>query len=527
MNPNWSFPYASQRMPVLARNVVSTSQPLAAQAGLEMLRRGGNAADAAIAAAIALTVVEPTSNGIGSDAFAILWDGDRLHGLNASGRSPKAWTRERFAGLNSMPISGWDSVTVPGAVSAWVALSTKFGRLPFADLFAPAIHYAREGYAVAPVTAAAWKAAMGRLNDFWEWRRVFCPKDHAPAPGELVQLPDHALTLEEIAETRGESFYRGPLARRIADAAREGNGALSEDDLGEHEAQWVKPISVDYRGHTIHEIPPNGQGIATLMALGCLEHLDMTSYLPDTPDCLHVQIEAMKLALSDAYAQVGDPDHMQVSVKQLLDADRLSQRAHAIDLREAKLPKPESFARGGTVLLCAADSEGMMVSFIQSNFWGFGSGIVVPSTGIALQNRGYGFSLERGHPNEVGGGKLPFHTIIPGFITRGGEPLAAFGMMGGAMQAQGHTQLVVRMIDQAQNPQAAIDAPRWQVFEGRKVGVEAGVGQDVITDLQRRGHLVEVMDPRQFGGAQVIWRMPNRHYCAASDPRKDGQAVGF
>lgn len=522
---DWEFPYPSQRMPVLAENVVATSQPLAAQAGLRMLLKGGNAVDAALATAIALTVVEPNNNGIGSDAFAILWDGKELHGLNASGRSPADWSPERFAGLSSMPERGWDTVTVPGCVSAWVELSRRFGRLPFAELFEPAIRYAADGYLVGPVTARAWEGAAEILGKFDGFASTFLVEGRVPRPGEKFVCRDHARSLEEIAATGGEAFYRGELARKIAaDAARLG-GVMAEDDLANHRADWVGTIQQDYRGFTLHEIPPNGQGLAALLALGILRHHEMPAV--DSAESLHLQIEAMKLALVDARRYVSDPGTMDVRVDELLDSDYLAGRAREIDMDRALDPQHGRPAPGGTVYLTAADAEGMMVSFIQSNYMGFGSGIVIPETGISMQNRGTGFSLEKGHPNQVGGRKRPFQTIIPAFLTRDGNPVMSFGVMGGPMQTQGHTQMVIRLVDYGQNPQAAADAPRWQVFSGLRVGIEEGFGADVLDRLRSRGHDIE-LHPRStpFGGAQLIYRL-EEGYFAASEPRKEGQAVGF
>ncbi|MFO7899548.1 MAG: gamma-glutamyltransferase family protein [Planctomycetota bacterium] len=524
---DWSFPYPSQRMPVLAENVVATSQPLAAQAGLRMLLDGGNATDAALAAAIALTVVEPTSNGIGSDAFAIVWDGERLHGLNASGRSPAALTPGHFAGRTSIPRRGWDPVTVPGAVSAWAELSQRFGRLPFERLFEPAIRYAADGYPVSPIIGRGWQGAAKTFADFPAFLETFCPDGRAPNPGERFRSPDHARTLREIAETNGESLYRGELARRIADHAAETGGLLTADDLAAHTADPVEPISVGYRGLALHEIPPNGQGIAALIALGILANRPVDDFPVDSADSLHVQIEAMKLAFADAHRHVADPGHMELSPADLLAPDYLAERAGLIDMARAGEPT-FGLPRGrDTVYLTAADAAGMMVSFIQSNYYGFGSGVVIPGTGIALQNRGLGFTLEPGHPNQVGPGKRPYHTIIPAFITRGGEPVASFGVMGGPMQPQGHVQLVVRLADHRQNPQAAIDAPRWRVQTGRQVLLERGTSGEVIDELRSRGHEVEMAGPAAFGGAQFIGRLDGGGYLAASEPRKDGQAVGW
>ena len=524
----WDFPYPSRRMPVLAKNVVATSQPLAAQAGLSMLARGGNAVDAGLAAAITLTVVEPTSNGIGSDAYAILWDGQRLVGLNASGRSPAGWTPQRFAGQKAMPVTGWDSVTVPGCVSAWIALSRRYGKLPFEALFEPAIRYARESFMVSPITALSWARQAPTFKGFSEFCWTFLPKDRAPYPGERFYCPQQAETLEDIAATKGESFYRGPIAERIALASRSDGGAMTQDDLAAHKCDWVDPISVEYRGYRLHEMPPNGQGIAALVALGILRHHDLASLAPDSADSLHLQIEAMKLAFADVWRHVGDPATMQVTTAQMLDDAYLAQRAKAIDMKRASLPQAGIPTGGGTVYLTTADERGMMLSFIQSNYMGFGSGVVVPGTGISLQNRGHGFSLAAGHPNQVGPGKRPFQTIIPGFLTRDGEPVMSFGVMGGSMQPQGHLQMIVRLVDHHQNPQSCADAPRWIVNGDYSVSVEDAIPASVREELVRRGHRIVPSDRPEFvyGGAQLIHRLEDG-YCAASDPRKDGCAIGF
>ena len=523
----WDFPYRSQRMPVLARNVVATSHPLAAEAGLNVLRKGGNAVDAAVATAIALTLVEPTSNGIGSDAFAIVWDGERLHGLNASGRSPKALTPERFEGLERMPTTGWDPVTVPGAVSAWVALSEKLGRLPFEALFADTIHLAREGHLVSPITGAAWGRAAGHYARFGSFGATFCPGGRAPRPGELFKSPDHATTLQAIAETKGEAFYRGYLAEAIAAHARATGGLMTEEDLASHEPEWVKPISQAYRGIDVHEIPPNGQGLAALITMGILDRFDLGQYPVDGVDSLHLQIEAMKLALAEAYRHIADPAWMAAPAEAFLDPGFLTQRAGEIDMARAGFPESAIPTDHGTVYLTAADADGMMVSYIQSNYMGFGSGIVVPGTGISLQNRGACFTLEPDHPNQVAGGKRPFHTIIPAFATKDGRPVMSFGVMGGPMQPQGHTQMMVRIFDYEQNPQVASDGPRWFVDRDYDVWLEPGFSTDTIQALRRRGHTVHAeASPGRFGGAQLIYKL-EAGYCAGTDWRKDGQAVGY
>jgi gamma-glutamyltranspeptidase/glutathione hydrolase len=513
-------------MPVFARNLVCTSQPLAAQAGLRMLQAGGNAVDAALATAIALTVVEPNMNGIGSDAFAILWDGEQLHGLNASGRSPKAWSPERYAKFDTMPTHGWGAVTVPGCVSAWAALSERFGKLPFEDLFQPAIGYAREGWIVPATVARSWEGAAATLGKFDDFRGAFMPGGRTPHVGEVFRFEAQAMTLERIAETKGRAFYEGDLAEKIATHARSNGGVMTVGDLAAHQANWVDPLQNDYRGYTLHEIPPNGQGIAALLMLGILDHFDLADHPVDSADSLHLQAEAMKLAFADGHRYVSDPDTRDIEYDQLLDAGYLGKRGQCIAMKKAGSPSFGKPGSGDTVYLTAADEDGMMISFIQSNYSGFGSGVVVPDTGISMQNRGSGFVLEEGHPNQVAGGKRPYHTIIPAFTTKDGVPVMSYGVMGGPMQPQGHAQMMIRMFDYGQNPQAACDAPRWQVFPGNVLGVEKGVDPGVIDDLSARGHDVQVMPPARFGGGQLIYKLEDG-YCGASDWRKDGQAVGY
>jgi gamma-glutamyltranspeptidase/glutathione hydrolase len=525
---NYALPYPSRRQPVFARNVVSTSQPLATQAGVRMLARGGNAVDAALATAMTLTVVEPCSNGVGSDLFALVWDGKELVGLNASGRSPAAWNPERFKALQAMPRAGWDTVTVPGAVSGWRALSERFGKLPFADLFEPAIEYAARGYAVSPVIAEKWSNAvpiLGRVPGFAEH---FLPRGRALRAGELFAAPNLARTLEKIAATKGDAFYRGELAQAMVDHAQANGGAHTLADFDGHRTDWVTPLSLPYRGYTVHEIPPNGQGIAALMALGMLEHFDYASMPVDSVDVQHLEIEAMKLAFADAYQYVSDPATMKVRNEALLDPSYLQQRASLIDPMRA-----QDFGHGkppgsGTVYMAAADESGMMVSLIQSNYMGFGSGIVVPGTGISLQNRGTGFSLEPGHANEVAGGKRPFHTIIPGFVMKDGAPYCSFGVMGGPIQPPGHVQTLVRLLAYEQNPQALLDAPRWKVNAGLSVDLEASAAPSLREGLEQRGHqFASIPDAyMDFGAGQCVVRA-EAGYAAGSDPRRDGQAAGF
>lgn len=523
---DWSFPYTARRIPALAENMVATSQPLAVQAGIRMLQDGGNAVDAALAAAICLTVVEPTSNGIGSDAFALIWDGQRLHGINGSGKSPAAWSPGRYSGREKMVLHGWDSVTVPGAVSLWSEVSEALGRLPFETLFEPAINYARNGYPVSPITAARWESATELYREFPEFNRVFLPGGAAPRAGDMFRSEEMAQSLLTIRASHGEDFYRGELAGKIAQCSAEQGGVMSRDDLAAHQSQWVEPISQDYRGYTLHEIPPNGQGLAALIALGILERWDLGSYPVDSADSVHLQIEAMKLAFADVFEHLADSEYMQIHWRELLKPDYLEYRAARIDMGKAGKPATGIPHEKGTVYLCAADKSGMMVSMIQSNYNGFGSGIVVPGTGISLHNRGAGFNLVEGHPNQVGGGKRPFHTIIPGFVSKDGEPVMSFGVMGAHMQAQGHVQMMTRIFDYGQHPQAASDGPRWQVMPDFSIALEAEFPETLHAELSQRGHIVTTEPEQIFGGAQLI-RKIGAAYVAGSDHRKDGQAAGF
>ena len=525
---DWNLPYASRRSPVLARNVVATSQPLAAQAGLRMLLAGGNAVDAIVASAIALTVVEPTMNGIGSDAFGIVCEGGRLYGLNASGRAPKGWSPDRFAGRTRMPTEGWDSVTVPGAVSAWVAMSEKFGKLPFAQLFAPAIEYAENGFALTPIVAFQWAGQVARLKDQPGFAETFLPGGRVPATGERVRFSDHARTLQQIAESRGDAFYRGSLAEQIAAHSKSNGGVMSVEDLAAHRADWVDPISHGYRGLDLHEIPPNGQGIAALMALGMLNHFEIGSRPAESVQTVHLQAEAMKLAFADVYRHVSDPASMSLSPSQLCDESYLKKRAAMIDLSSVGEFGPGQPSSSETVYLTAADASGMMVSYIQSNYTGFGSGVVVPGTGISMQNRGACFGVDPAHPNCVAPGKRPFHTIIPAFITAGGDPFMSFGVMGADMQAQGHVQMLLRTADYSLNPQAAADAPRWKVMPDGRLLIEDSYGEDVLKGLANLGHNVVALPhgSQDFGAAQLIRKM-EFGYAAGSEPRRDGHAVGY
>ncbi len=534
---DWTAGYPSQRSPVFARNIVSTSHPLAAQAGLRVIQEGGNAVDAAIAAAAMMTIVEPCSNGLGSDMFCILWDGKTLQGLNASGCAPQGWTPEYFRqrygeAAATPPKRGWDSVTVPGAVAGWAMLHERYGTRPFEDLMAPAADIARRGFAVPRVVQHKWTAAAS-LRDITEqpgFSQAFLPQGRAPQVGERFCLPSAAKTLERIGRTRGEDFYRGEIAQAIEAHALAHGGAMRAQDLAAYRPHWVQPLAQNYRGYTLHEIPPNGQGIAAQMALGILSHFPVADWPVDSAQSQHFQIEAMKLAFADVYRHVAEPRSMRITTEQMLDPAYLAQRARLIDPQRAQDFGPGLIPQGGTIYLTAADERGMMISFIQSNYMGFGSGVVVPQWGISLQNRGHGFSLNPQSDNAVGPGKRPFHTIIPAFLTQDGQPVMSFGVMGGDMQPQGHLQTLVRMLDYRQQPQAACDAPRWRYNAG-VVNAEDGMPEATVAGLRQRGHVVEPFADsyQDYGAGQFIWRLGDpavEGYAAASDPRRDGQAAG-
>ena len=539
MNFDWNNPYPTIRSPLMARNVVATSQALASQAGLRMLLKGGNAVDAAIAAAAALTIVEPVSNGLGSDNFAILWDGKQLHGLNASGVAPAAWNPAYFRRKHgdAMPLRGWDTVTTPGAVAGWVALSERFGKLPFADLFEPAIELAERGHCVGRIVADKWGRQVPLLQDLPGFAAAFMPRGRAPEPGERFVFSEAGASLRRIALTKGEAFYRGEIAEKLVAHSSANGGSMALSDLANYRPEWVTPIRKNFAGHTVHEIPPNGQGIAALMALGMLERLELGRFPIDSAESQHLQIEAMKLAFADTYRWVADERFMtEVSATDLLSDGYLAERAKLIDANRATDFAHGNPPSGGTIYLSAADESGMMVSLIQSNYMGFGSGVVVPGTGVSLQNRGHGFTLNEKHPNVVAGGKRPFHTIIPGFLTRGvdgaTQPQMSFGVMGGNMQPQGHLQTLVRMLVYRQQPQAACDAPRWKVASGLNVDFESTMAPALVSDLTALGHRFEATADAymDYGSGQFIWKLSDAledGYVAASDSRRDGQAAGY
>lgn len=528
------YPYSSKRAVVFGnRGMVATSQPLAAQAGLDILKQGGNAIDAAVATAACLTVVEPTSNGIGSDAFAIVWAEGRLHGLNSSGHAPKSISIDAITklGHKEMPIHGWLPVTVPGAPAAWANLVDRFGRLSLSEVLQPAIEYAEKGYPVSPIVSENWKSAFNKYcstlkeDEFKHWFDVFAPNGKAPAAGELWHSPLHAKTLQLIADTNAAAFYKGDLADRIDYFSQKYNGFLRKGDLEDFHPIWVDPIKVDYRGHEIWELPPNGHGIVALMALNILKGFEF--HTKDAADTYHKQIEAIKLAYSDGLKFVTDMDKMNISLKDLLSDAYADERRKLIS-NTAIMPMAGQPPKGGTVYLATADGEGNMVSYIQSNYMGFGSGLVVPETGIALQNRGCGFSLDPSHHNALEPCKKTYHTIIPGFMSKDGKPIGPFGVMSGFMQPQGHVQVVMNTLDFNLNPQAALDAPRFRWVKEKYVELERQFPSHIAEELQRKEHKVSIaLSPSEFGRGQIIWRNDDGTLIGGTEPRADGMVAAW
>ncbi len=531
-------PYASIRYPLYAnRGMVAASSPQASAAGLEVLRRGGSAVDAAVATAAALTVVEPTANGIGSDAFALVWiQKDRkLYGLNASGWSARDISMEKVLAHNpadgKMPVYGWLPVMVPGAPKAWAALNGRFGRVPLPDVLAPAVDYARYGYPASPNLARMWKLAASRyarMNDkpeFAEWFKTFVPGGEPPAAGSVVKLPNHADTLEKIAKSAADDFYKGELADRIVADSREFGGYFCKEDFSEYDVSWVEPISVNYRGYDVCEIPPNGQGIVALMALNILKEFEFAQ--KESAETFHKQWEAMKLAFADGLHYVTDPTAMSLDYHDLLKPAYGALRAKEIGAM-AKTPAVGMPPKSGTVYLCTADQEGNMVSYIQSNYMGFGSGIVARGTGISLQNRGHDFSLNPADANCLMPRKKSYHTIIPGFMLKNGEAVGPFGVMGGYMQPQGHVQVAMNMIDFQLNPQQALDAPRWQWMRDNRFLVEDTFCNEIGKQLAARGHQVEVaLDSVTFGRGQIILRTPEGTLIGGTEKRTDSNIACY
>ena len=531
--------YPSQRYPIYARGgMVNTSSPQASAAGLAVLQKGGNAVDAAVAAAAALTVTEPTSCGLGSDAFAIVWSAkeQRLYGLNSSGPAPMMASAERILAEGrdvggKMPAHGWTPVTVPGAPKAWAELVHRFGRLSLKDDLAPAVSYARDGYPCAPNLALHWGAALRRYREtltgpeFQAWFETFAPNGKSPTPGDLIRLPDHAKTLEAIGETDADAYYHGELARKIDAESRRFGGFLRYEDLASFEAKWVEPIRVNYRGYEVCEIPPNGQGIVALMALNILKEFDFSE--KDSVETAHRQLEAIKMAFADALHYVTDPNDISIDYHCLLDPAYGAERAREMTDR-AQVFTHAVPPKSGTVYLCCADTEGNMVSFIQSNYMGFGSGVVVGGTGIALQNRGADFSLNPQHANFLRPGKRSYHTIIPGFLMKDGLPVGPFGVMGAYMQPQGHVQVVMNYVDFHLDPQQALDAPRWQWLRDGRAIVEPRFDDALAQGLRQRGHdLGRSADVASFGRGQMIVRLQNGVLVGGTESRTDSNIACY
>lgn len=529
----YSYP-STRRVIYGKKGMVCTSQPLAAQIGLDILKKGGNAIDAAIGVAAALTVLEPTSNGIGGDAFALVWIKDKLYGMNSSGPAPMKFnTKEVIENYgNTMPKYGWIPVTVPGIPSAWAELSKKFGKLSLKEILKPAIEYAEEGFPVSPIISKLWNTAFENYKNSFEennqikeefkpWFETFIFNGKAPQPGEFIKLPNHGKTLRELANTNCESFYRGKIAEKIDEFSKKTGGYLRKEDLMNFKAEFVEPISTNYRGYTVSEIPPNGHGIVTLMALNILEGFRFES-VRESAKTIHRQIEAMKLAFVDGQHYVTDSRYMKVTPEKLLSKEYAEKRRKLIG-EKAIDPKYGDPSCGGTVYLCTADKDGNMVSYIQSNYMGFGSGIVIPDTGIALHNRGNNFNLDIESENCAIPGKKPYHTIIPGFLSKDGKPIGPFGVMGGFMQPQGHLQVLTNTIDFGMNPQEALDAPRWQWVGGKKIEVERNFPYALTEELIRMGHDIKVVpDSIAMGRGQIIWRNEEGVLVGSTEPRTDG-----
>jgi len=538
-------PFATRSEVLAPRAMAATSQPLATTAALEVMRRGGTAVDAAIAANAVLGLTEPTGAGIGGDLFAIVWDPKekKLHGLNASGRSPRSLTLEYFTsrGMKSIPSHGPLPVSVPGAVDGWFELHGRFGRLPMTEVLAPAVGYARTGFPVTEVIADGWQRNARVLEKYPGFSATFMPGGRAPLKGELFANPRLARTYETIAREGRDAFYKGDIARAIDAYMKENGGFLSYEDLASHRSEWVEPVSVEYRGYRVWELPPNGQGIAALQMLNILEGYDLAKMGYGSADYLHVLAEAKKLAFEDRARYYADPDFAPAPVEQLLSRDYARERRALIDMSRAAQTYPAGEfpgAKSDTVYLTVADPDGMMVSLIQSNYRGMGSGMTPGDLGFVLQDRGELFSLTPGHANVYEPGKRPFHTIIPAFVTREGKPLISFGVMGGDMQPQGHVQVLVNMIDFGMNLQEAGDAPRLRhdgsssptdevMADGGELALEPGFDPAVIAELERRGHRMAKASG-DFGGYQAIRRDPvTGVYAGASESRKDGHAAGF
>ena len=528
-------PYLSNQNTKFSQNgMVATTQPLAAQAGLDILKKGGNAVDAAVATAACLTVVEPTSNGIGGDAFAIVYLKEKMYGLNASGNSPKSISIEKVKkrGYKEIPKRGFIPVTVPGAPSAWSSLIQRFGNLKLTDVLKPAIKYASEGYPVSPTVSKNWKKAFDiykkdlKGKEYKAWFDTFTINGKPPETGQVWKSKDHANTLKLIAETNANSFYKGELAEKIDEFVKKYDGFLDKEDLSSHTVKWVDPISVNYRGYDVWELPPNGQGLVALLALKILNGFEFN--YKESVNTYHKQIEALKLAFADGKKYITDQDKIKIDIDEIL-SDNYTEKRRNLITETALKPVPGKLKTGGTVYLSTADKDGNMVSYIQSNYMGFGSGLVVPNTGIALQNRGHSFSLNKKDHNCLEPNKRTYHTIIPGFLTKDNKAIGPFGVMGGFMQPQGHLQVLMNLIDFNLNPQTTLDAPRWQWIEDKKILVESDFDTNIAKKLIQRGHKIEVaLDSGSFGRGQIIIKdYENNTYLGGTEKRADGHIAVY
>lgn len=525
-----TYKYNSNRNVVFSnRGMVATGNPMAAQAGIDILKKGGNAIDAAIATAVVLSVVEPTCNGVGGDAFALVWDGKKLHGMNASGKSPELITLEEIKsmGYKKIPTEGVIPITVPGQVGGWIELSKKFGKLEFKELFTSAIDYARNGFIVQPLVSKLWGREYDRFknsiddNTFLdEWFKVFAPNDMPLKAGELFKNPELAKSLEDIALTKGESFYNGVIAEKIDIFMKENKGYLRKKDLEKYKVQWVEPITTDFNNYTVAEIPPNGHGITVLMALNIFKNLSLDEDI-NSEESIHKQIESLKLAFSDVKEFIADKDHMRTDVSSLLSDDYSKTRASLIN-ENALDPIYGDPEKGGTVYLATADKFGNMVSYIQSNYTQFGSGVVIPGTGITMHNRGANFSLDSESDNSLAPNKKPYHTIIPGFLLKDKKAIGPFGVMGAFMQPQGHFQVLLGTLVEGLNPQDALNKPRWQWVGDKNIEVENSFDKEVVKALIKRGHHVTIKeDNTSFGRGEIIWRNKDDVFCGGCEPRTD------
>jgi gamma-glutamyltranspeptidase/glutathione hydrolase len=538
----------ASRSPVWAqRGMVCASQPLAVQAGIDVLKQGGSAVDAAIAVNACLGLMEPTANGLGGDLFAIAWDPalKKVVGLNASGRAPLALTIGKVPpeADGTIPLYSPYSWSVPGCADGWFELHAKYGKLPMAQVLAPAIHYAEHGFPLSPVIASDWARSIARFQDKPGFKEVFMPGGRAPREGELFRNPALAQTLRLLAEKGRDGYYRGAIAEALVRYSKANGGFFAMEDFGRHRSTWDAPMSTDYRGHTVWELPPNSQGLAALQLLNIVERFDLKGMGRESADFWHVFTEAKKLAFADRARWYADPGFAKLPLERLVSKAYATERAALVDMKRAALADAPGEAaalnRKETTYLCTADSDGLMVSLIQSNYTGFGSGYVVPELGFGLQNRGGLFSLDPAHPNALAPGKRPFQTIIPAFMTKDGVPLLAFGLMGGDMQPQGHAQIVVNLVDFGMNLQEAGDAIRFHhsgsseptgtvMKDGGVLHVEDGLPAATLEELARRGHVMEAEPVGAYGGYQAIWRDPvTGYYCGATEMRKDGCAMGY